>query len=115
MEELKCIKQLSDLAEQVDAPGFRYELYKYPEDFGFSTPICIEKGLKSLFKNYPSPQSEELHPLKDLIDHFDTHRNPGEHSVQWLPNNLPGGIYFISLDNPIIGRPFQSKFRTSLN
>jgi|GEM_PF-4511665 hypothetical protein len=55
MEELKCIKQLSDLAEQVDAPGFRYELYKYPEDFGFSTPICIEKGLKSLFKNYPSP------------------------------------------------------------
>ena len=55
MEELKCINQLSDLAEQVDAPGFRYELYKYPEDFGFSTPICIEKGLKSLFKNYPSP------------------------------------------------------------
>ncbi len=70
--EMETLEQFSILANQIDHPGFNYVRYEYPDDFGFSTPVCIEKGLKTLFAAYPFPLEEALHPLEDLQNHFKT-------------------------------------------
>jgi hypothetical protein len=69
--EMKSINEFESLIRNIRNPSFRYYKNIINKDFGFSTPLDIEKGMKQLFKKYPFPENESPQSLMSITNYYD--------------------------------------------
>lgn len=69
-KELEAINRFKDLLQKIKTPSFQYYENILDPEFGFSTPIDIETGMKRLFKDYKFPGTEEAQDLNTIISYY---------------------------------------------
>ena len=69
-KELEAINKFENLMNEMKTPSFEYYENKLDPEFGFSTPIDFEKGMKRLFKDYKFPGNENAQDLAAIISYY---------------------------------------------
>lgn len=69
-EELKAIQKFQELIAEIKSPSFEYFENILDPEFGFSSPIDFEKGMKRLFKDYKFPGVQKAQDLATIISYY---------------------------------------------
>lgn len=87
-EELEAINKFNDLIGGIKSESFEYYENILDPEFGFSTPVDFEKGMKRLFKDYEFPGTEKAQDLgvirayyKDLSKQMEMDIKIPEHAL----------------------------------
>jgi predicted alpha/beta superfamily hydrolase len=70
-EELEAITRFKNLMNKIVSPSFEFYENLLDPDFGFSTPIDFEKGMKQLFKEYKFPGKDRAQDLAAIISYYE--------------------------------------------
>lgn len=69
--ELEAINKFKKLMNQIKTPSFEYYENRLDPEFGFSSPIDFEKGMKRLFKDYKFPGDKKAQNLATIIAYYE--------------------------------------------
>jgi len=70
-KELEAIMKFKNLLKEIKSPSFEFYENLLDPEFGFSTPVDVEKGMKQLFREYKFPGSEKARDLAAIQTYYE--------------------------------------------